>query len=86
MPQQLEFFEIPSPCQGICQVDGRGFCRGCMRNREERFNWMNMEDPGKREVLRLCRQRFLRYHQHRQPDKTQEQAEISRQQRSLFDN
>jgi predicted Fe-S protein YdhL (DUF1289 family) len=58
--QQLEFFDIPSPCRGICQADDRGFCRGCLRSREERFGWMSMSDAQKREVLRLCRQRFLR--------------------------
>jgi uncharacterized protein len=58
--QQLEFFDIPSPCRGICQTDDRGFCRGCMRSREERFSWMKFDDAQKRDVLRLCRQRFLR--------------------------
>ena len=60
MAQQLEFFDIPSPCRGICQTDDRGFCRGCMRSRDERFNWIKMSDPQKRDVLRLCRQRLLR--------------------------
>lgn len=60
MAQQLEFFEIPSPCRGICQADERGYCRGCMRSRDERFNWIKLSDPQKRDVLRLCRQRWLR--------------------------
>lgn len=60
MAQQLEFFDIPSPCRGICQTDERGYCRGCLRSREERFGWMKMSDTQKREVLRLCRQRYLR--------------------------
>lgn len=60
MDQQLEFFEIPSPCRGICQADDRGYCRGCMRSRDERFNWIKLSDPQKRDVLRLCRQRWLR--------------------------
>lgn len=60
MAEQLEFFPVPSPCRGICQSDERGFCRGCMRSRDERFNWQNMSDPQKQEVLRLCRQRMLR--------------------------
>lgn len=60
MAQQLEFFDIPSPCRGICQSDERGYCRGCLRSREERFNWMKLNDPQKREVLRLCHQRRLR--------------------------
>ena len=49
MAQQLEFFDIPSPCRGICQADDRGFCRGCLRSREERFGWMSMSDAQKRE-------------------------------------
>ncbi|WP_127956703.1 DUF1289 domain-containing protein [Serratia microhaemolytica] len=60
MAQQLELFSIPNPCRHICQTDDRGFCRGCLRSREERFRWMQMEDSEKREVLRLCRQRYLR--------------------------
>ncbi|HEY0209069.1 DUF1289 domain-containing protein [Acerihabitans sp.] len=60
MPEQLEFFTINSPCRGVCQSDDRGFCRGCLRSRQERFDWMNMNDGQKREVLRLCHQRYLR--------------------------
>ena len=60
MAEQLEFFPIQSPCRGICQVDERGFCKGCMRSRDERFNWQSLSDTQKQEVLRLCRQRLLR--------------------------
>nr|WP_154114591.1 MULTISPECIES: DUF1289 domain-containing protein [Yersinia pseudotuberculosis complex] len=67
--QQLEFFDIPSPCRGICQTDDRGFCRGCFRSRDERFNWIKMDDGQKREVLRLCHQRLLRLKRaNKQPD------------------
>ena len=45
--EQLEFFPIQSPCRGICQVDERGYCRGCMRTRDERFNWQNFSDTQK---------------------------------------
>ncbi len=55
--EQLEFFDIPSPCRGICEMNSRGFCRGCLRNREERFQWQSFSDSRKREVLRLCSQR-----------------------------
>ena len=58
--EQLEFFPVQSPCRGICQSDERGYCRGCMRSRDERFNWQKMNDAQKQEVLRLCRQRLLR--------------------------
>lgn len=60
MAEQLEFFPVASPCRGICQSDERGFCRGCMRSRDERFNWQKMSDAEKQNVLRLCRQRLLR--------------------------
>ncbi|MBS0847474.1 DUF1289 domain-containing protein [Citrobacter sp. JGM124] len=60
MSEQLEFFPLQSPCRGICQSDDRGFCRGCFRSREERFNWQTMNDGQKQEVLRLCRSRLLR--------------------------
>jgi len=58
--EQLEFFPLQSPCRGICQSDERGFCRGCFRSRDERFNWQTMTDGQKQEVLRLCRLRLLR--------------------------
>ncbi|HBL4915122.1 TPA: DUF1289 domain-containing protein [Enterobacter hormaechei] len=58
--EQLEFFPVQRPCRGICQVDERGYCRGCIRTRDERFNWQNFSDAQKQEVLRLCRQRLLR--------------------------
>ncbi|PHM56623.1 DUF1289 domain-containing protein [Xenorhabdus sp. KK7.4] len=60
MAEQLEFFVIPNPCKGICESDPRGFCRGCYRNREERFMWMKLSDGQKREILRLCHARYLR--------------------------
>jgi predicted Fe-S protein YdhL (DUF1289 family) len=77
--QQLEFFDIPSPCRGICQADERGFCRGCLRSREERFGWMQLNDAQKRDVLRLCRQRYLRMQRVNKPA-----DEIPPEQPSLF--
>ncbi|MFR0654490.1 DUF1289 domain-containing protein [Pantoea sp. SIMBA_079] len=77
--EQLEFFPVPSPCRGICQTDARGYCRGCLRSREERFNWMRFSDAQKREVLRLCRQRYLRLQRQQKPDAGQDP-----QQPSLF--
>lgn len=62
MVEQLEFFDIPSPCEGTCQADKKGYCRGCLRSRDERFNWIKYSNAQKREVLRLCHQRRLRMH------------------------
>ncbi|MBT1443614.1 DUF1289 domain-containing protein [Shewanella sp. JM162201] len=58
--EQLVFFEIPSPCINVCQSDNRGFCLGCFRSRDERFNWQQMSDAQKMETIRLCRDRKKR--------------------------
>ncbi len=58
--QQLEFFEIPSPCIGVCEVNNRGYCKGCFRSRDERLYWLKLSDTDKRLVVRLCQQRKIR--------------------------
>ncbi|MDE5176119.1 DUF1289 domain-containing protein [Vibrio fluvialis] len=58
--EQLEFFQVPSPCVGVCTVDDRGYCRGCMRKREERFRWLEMTPAEQLHVIQLCRQRYRR--------------------------
>ena len=35
--EQLEIFPLQSPCIGVCEVNNKGYCKGCLRNREERF-------------------------------------------------
>lgn len=60
MAEQLEFFPVPNPCRGICRTDTRGYCMGCLRSRDERFNWMSFSDSQKRDVIRLCQQRRSR--------------------------
>ncbi|EKO3396858.1 DUF1289 domain-containing protein [Vibrio fluvialis] len=58
--EQLEFFQVPSPCVGVCTVDDKGYCRGCMRKREERFRWLEMTPAEQLHVIQLCRQRYRR--------------------------
>ncbi|MEW4515855.1 DUF1289 domain-containing protein [Proteus vulgaris] len=60
MQDQLEFFDIPSPCIGRCEMNAQGYCIECYRNRQERFNWSTMGAQDKRNILRLCQQRYLR--------------------------
>ncbi len=55
--EQLEFFQIPSPCIGVCESNNRGYCKGCLRSRDERLHWLNLSDRQKQMVLQLCRQR-----------------------------
>lgn len=58
--QQLEFFEIPSPCIGVCEANNKGYCKGCFRSREERLYWLKLSEADKRQVVRLCVQRKAR--------------------------
>ncbi|MBL4909231.1 MAG: DUF1289 domain-containing protein [Alteromonadaceae bacterium] len=57
---QLEFFDVPSPCIGICQSDTKGYCLGCLRTREERQNWINLSNDDKQKVIKRCIQRKRR--------------------------
>lgn len=50
---QPDFFVIPSPCIGVCQVNGKGYCKGCLRSREERLYWVSMTDDQKHQVMKL---------------------------------
>lgn len=52
--EQLEFFEIPSPCVGVCQSGPRGFCKGCYRSRDERLYWLKVDDATKRKIIGAC--------------------------------
>lgn len=57
---QIEFFDIQSPCRRVCETDKQGYCIKCFRSRKERFNWLKFSDVQKQEILRLCKQRALR--------------------------
>ena len=57
---QLEFFEVPSPCIGICQSDDKGHCLGCMRSRDERQGWKDLNNDEKQKVIKRCIQRKKR--------------------------
>lgn len=89
MAEQLEFFEIPSPCVRVCTTDERGICRGCFRNRQERFEWLTMTNEQKREVLRLSRQRYVRFLRAKKQAQTatdkNDQLDLFSSQPTLFD-
>ena len=57
---QLEFFEVPSPCVGVCQSDEKGCCLGCMRTRDERKDWTSLDNDNKQKVIKRCIQRKKR--------------------------
>lgn len=57
---QLELFDIPNPCIGVCQSNNRGYCLGCLRSRDERFNWHLKPISERSNILRLLAQRRAR--------------------------
>lgn len=62
---QAELFNIDSPCVQVCEMDDKGYCKGCLRNRTERQLWHAMNNEQKRQVLRLLfgrRQKRKRQH------------------------
>jgi predicted Fe-S protein YdhL (DUF1289 family) len=60
MIDQGELFDIPNPCKGICEVNDKGFCKGCLRSRQERFHWQEMSPFQKQLVVNLCNKRRLK--------------------------
>jgi hypothetical protein len=66
---QLEFFDIPSPCVGVCQSDEKGLCQGCMRTRDERQNWQSFDVKEKQKVIKRCQTRHKRKLQKSQAEK-----------------
>ena len=52
--QQLEFFDITSPCIGVCQSGKNGYCLGCFRSRDERLHWVNLDVEVKSKIVRAC--------------------------------
>lgn len=54
----LNDFSLPppvplTPCIGICKLDDRGYCLGCLRTGDEIAGWRNLPDG---ERLRLMRE------------------------------
>lgn len=84
--EQLDFFDVPSPCVGCCQVNNRGYCKGCYRSRDERFYWQQMTADQKIKVIKLCRQRYLRIMRCKKNKNDQESSEPSPQQQFIFDD
>lgn len=58
--KQIEIFEIPSPCIGICQSGPKGYCIGCFRSRDERLHWQAIDDEVKRKIIKACHLRRKR--------------------------
>ncbi|GGY44385.1 hypothetical protein GCM10011297_16670 [Bacterioplanes sanyensis] len=57
MLDQGELFPIPNPCRGVCQVNNRGYCKGCLRSRQERFHWHEFTPFQQQLIINLCDKR-----------------------------
>ncbi|SEP13171.1 hypothetical protein SAMN02800692_3853 [Luteibacter sp. UNC138MFCol5.1] len=40
-----------SPCTGVCRLDARGLCMGCLRTGDEIARWTSMTDAQKRWLM-----------------------------------
>jgi predicted Fe-S protein YdhL (DUF1289 family) len=45
-----------TPCIGICRLDDRGYCVGCLRTAEEIGRWRAMGDGERLHVMRVVLQ------------------------------
>ena len=41
-----------SPCIGICRLDERGYCEGCLRTGDEIARWRGMPEPERLRYMR----------------------------------
>ena len=83
MPQ-LELFHIPSPCIGVCELNSKGYCKGCFRARDERLYWLQLTDDQRRDVLRLCQLRKARVQRAREDTQALRDTPEAPDQPSLF--
>lgn len=60
MIDQGELFVIPNPCRGICTVNNRGYCKGCLRSRKERFHWNEFSPFHQQLIINACEKRRLK--------------------------
>ncbi|MCU4674278.1 DUF1289 domain-containing protein [Catenovulum sp. 2E275] len=81
----FELEEIDSPCIGVCESGARGYCKGCLRSREERQYWYQLSTEQKIKVISLCqlRQKKLNTKKRKQQEEAL-LAEIKNEQLDLF--
>jgi len=85
MIDQGELFDIPSPCKRICEVNNRGYCKGCFRSRTERLNWLKYTDFQRQLIINLCEKRRLKVLNAKlNPPTEEDEAETATPQADLF--
>jgi predicted Fe-S protein YdhL (DUF1289 family) len=40
-----------SPCTGVCRLDGRGLCIGCLRTGDEIARWSGLKDAERLRIM-----------------------------------
>lgn len=40
-----------TPCTGVCRLDARGLCEGCLRSGDEIARWSTLSDAQKRWIM-----------------------------------
>ncbi|HYM32879.1 MAG TPA: DUF1289 domain-containing protein [Candidatus Cybelea sp.] len=51
-------FEVPSPCIGVCILDGdTGWCRGCLRTVPEIASWPRLSRAERRRLVERLAER-----------------------------
>jgi predicted Fe-S protein YdhL (DUF1289 family) len=51
MPQSLPSTLPLSPCIGICRLDERGLCVGCLRTGDEIARWSGLNDHERLRII-----------------------------------
>lgn len=46
-----------SPCVGICRIDERGYCEGCLRTLDEIAAWGSMSESDRETVFARLKER-----------------------------
>lgn len=91
MNEQQELFAIASPCIGVCQVNNKGYCKGCLRDRNERLYWHTFSEAQRSLLLKALaarRQALLRKQERLGLQASEEQLDLfawTPEQQSLFD-
>jgi len=70
VPEQQQLFAVANPCVGVCTSSRSGYCKGCLRSRQERFYWNDLNQAQRRMVLELCSLRRQRIKKRRHYDTT----------------
>lgn len=87
MLDQGELFDIPNPCLGICEVNNRGYCKGCLRSRTERFHWQEFTPFQKQRVVNACARRrvhILQAAKRKEIPRVDNAASTTHEQKDLF--